>query len=292
MAKLTDFEDLLSKVKNPLIKDYMQEAMYCYFAEAYRGCIVMSYISLFDDLIHKLHSIKDVNSDAKAIYLEVERRKNAQDVFENYLMDQLRSKNLISELDASTIDLIRDRRNKSAHPSGHHPSSEEARYIYFEVVDKFLSKKTLGTKHLVDEIIVRLKNNNFFTSNFISDLEETVRHETCNVHESAYPYLVIKIVESYNSSDSTTKNNSSFFLDGLSKIDDEKINDSIIKHFLSKNLDQENMTTKCFSIISSNPSLFKMLNDVDKKRFKALLKQKIETVLSTTGLSQKSLEIG
>jgi hypothetical protein len=182
MSKMTDLEELVSRIRSPIIKDYMKEAMSCYFSGAYRGCIVMSYISLFDDLIEKLNAIKDVNADAKKIYLEVEKRKRSQDVFENYLLEQLASKSLISELDSTTINLIRERRNKSAHPSGHHPSAEEARYIFFEVIDKFLSKDALGTKHIVDEIILRLNNQNFFVSNNISDTILVVQHEIESIH--------------------------------------------------------------------------------------------------------------
>ncbi|EGR0040862.1 hypothetical protein FR268_21535, partial [Vibrio vulnificus] len=189
MAKMTDLEELVSKIRNPLIKDYMKEAMSCYFSGAYRGCIVMSYISLFDDLTEKLGALKDVNADAKAIFVEVEKRKREQDVFENYLLEQLASKSLISELDSTTINLIRERRNKSAHPSGHHPSAEEARYIFFEVVDKFLSKDVLGTKHIVDELLLRLSNQNLFVSTTITDTKAVVQHEIEKIHPEAYPYL-------------------------------------------------------------------------------------------------------
>jgi hypothetical protein len=36
--------------------DYMREALACYHAGAYRGCIVMSYLALFDDLRPNFHS--------------------------------------------------------------------------------------------------------------------------------------------------------------------------------------------------------------------------------------------
>jgi len=169
----------------------MREAMNCYFAGAYRGCIVMSYISLFDDITEKLGAMSHVNRDAREIFTEVETRKNSQDVFENFLLEKLASKNLISELDRATINLIRDRRNKSSHPTGHQPSAEEARYIFFEVVDKFLSKDKLETKHAVDEIILRFSNQNFFISMNVGDTKDMVAHEIKLLHPEVYPYLII-----------------------------------------------------------------------------------------------------
>jgi hypothetical protein len=278
MAQMTDFEDLVSKIKNPLIKDYMKEAMSCYFAGAYRGCIVMSYISLFEDLTEKLGAIRDVNSEAKAIFIEVEKRKKAQDVFENYLLEQLAAKSLISELDRSTINLIRERRNKSAHPSGHHPAAEEARYIFFEVIDKFLSQERLETKHAVDELVLRFSNQNFFLSSMIKDTEKVVVHEIKPLHKDVYPYLVIKTFTLFKESDGVVNKNASFFLDGLACIDDEDINRILVTKVLEKALDSDEFKDKCLSIISSNPNLIKMLEGIHKERFESILEQGLESM--------------
>ena len=123
----------------------MREAMCCYMAGAYRGAVVLSYIALFDDLLAKLGELANVNATAKTIFLEATKKKADQDVYESYLIDQLASKNLISGLDSSFLATLRTLRNKSAHPSGHKPSPEEARFIFFETVDRFLSKPILST---------------------------------------------------------------------------------------------------------------------------------------------------
>jgi hypothetical protein len=276
MAQMTDFEELVAKIKNPLLKDYMKEAMSCYFAGAYRGCIVMSYISLFDDLTEKLGAMRDVNSDAKAIFIEVEKRKASQDVYENYLLEQLASKALISELDRTTINLVRERRNKSAHPSGHHPSAEEARYIFFEVVDKFLSKEKLEAKHAVDEMIIRFGNQNFFISSIIKDTEKVVSHEISQLHPQVYPYLIIRAFQEFKDSEGIVSKNASYFLDGLACLDEGEINNLLVKHVIEKGLDGDQTRHKCLSIISSNPNLIKKLEGIHKTRFDALLNSGLE----------------
>jgi hypothetical protein len=278
MAKMTDLEELVFKIKNPLLKDYMKEAMSCYFSGAYRGCIVMSYISLFEDLTEKVEAIKDVNADAKAIHLEVEKRKNNQDVFENYLLEQLASKSLISELDTTTIDLIRERRNKSAHPSGHHPSAEEARYIFFEVIDKFLSKSALGTKHIVDELLLRFSNQNLFVSASIVDIANIVEYEIENIHPEAYPYLVIKVFEAYKKSESIVKKNADYFLEGLAVLNIDELNQNILSRVIEKSLDDNNLSSKCLCLISSNPKLLLLLNGVHKSRYDAIMNAALENM--------------
>ncbi|MGL0954124.1 hypothetical protein ABMX86_05030 [Vibrio vulnificus] len=294
MAKMTDLEELVSKIRNPLIKDYMKEAMSCYFSGAYRGCIVMSYISLFDDLIEKLGAIKDVNADAKSIFVDVEKRKREQDVFENYLLEQLASKSLISELDSTTINLIRERRNKSAHPSGHHPSAEEARYIFFEVVDKFLSKDVLGTKHIVDELLLRLSNQNLFVSTTITDTKTVVQHEIEKIHPEAYPYLVIKVFNEFKNSEDVVRKNASFFLDGLAALDIEELNSNIVSRVIEKSLDDDSLSSKCLCLISSNPKLLLLITGVHKSRYDAIMNKSIEGMhfgQVSTGLSHPSVII-
>lgn len=286
MASLTDFEELIALIHNPLMKDYMKEAMSCYHTGAYRGCIVMSYIALFDDLVDKLKAIKEVNSDARSIYLEVEKRRNSQDVFESYLLTQIASKQLISDLDSSTVDLIRDRRNKAAHPSGHHPSAEEARYIFSEVIDKFLSKETLGTKHVVDEIISKFHNTKFFISTSLSDIEDTVRYEIEKIHPEAHPYLVVQLFKAYKENSDIIKHNASFFLDGLACLDDSLINSELAKRVLNPTLGDVELSQKCLSIISANPKLIDLIDDVPKTRFKSLLSDKIEE-MDTNSVSTK-----
>src|SRR5687768_9504772 len=121
-------EEMLATIQSQPIRDYMREAMNCYMASAYRGCIVLSYIALFDDLLLKLSELSKVNSSAKIIFDSAMKKKEDQDVYESFLIDQLSSMSLLSGLDASFLNILRTLRNKSAHPSGHLPSAEEARF--------------------------------------------------------------------------------------------------------------------------------------------------------------------
>lgn len=85
MSRLTDMEELITKIPNIDIREYMKEALSCYMASAYRGCITLSYIALFDDLYNKLEGLSTTNSKAKQHYQEVKKRRESQDVYENYL---------------------------------------------------------------------------------------------------------------------------------------------------------------------------------------------------------------
>ncbi len=288
MAHLTDMEELLATVISGDVRDYMREAMNCYMSSAYRGCIVLSYIALFDDLLAKLAELGKVNSDARTTYQEAEKKKSDQEVFESYLIDQLGSKNLLSSLDTAFLSTLRTLRNKSAHPSGHKPSPEEARFIYFEVINRFLSRPILSTTQLVDEIIGRLKNKNFFPTSQITDISEVVEEEIESLHNEAYPQLIVKLTKESVASDADTKRNAGFFLTGLAYLDKPEINDLLQKKVIQPKSDDADYHHLILRLVSSNGQLFKGINKASVTRFKNIFIERIDSVKATVSDTQFS----
>ncbi|MBY7801040.1 hypothetical protein KW430_19615 [Vibrio fluvialis] len=283
MSHLSDMEELLQKISDNSMSDYMKEALQCYSAGAYRGCIVLSSIALFDDCVRKLAEIRHLNKVARRIHDEVTKRQNSQDVYENYLLEQLAANKLISELDSSTAEVIKNRRNKSAHASGHAPSAEEARFIYFEVIDKFLSKKAFSSKVLADEILVRLENRNFFYSSDIRDVKVTVEHETSLLHNDGFPYLLAKLIDNISGADKQLSQNSRYFIDGISCINNEQWNKLLVSQLLEKKLDDTDYSSQCLATVSISPKLISRLSATAKERLvKCINKNTRETPNSSS----------
>lgn len=280
-------EELLATIPGSDIRNYMHEAMSCYMAGAYRGSLVLSYIALFDDLLEKLGELANVNSTAKTIFLEAKKKKANQDVYESYLIDQLTSKNLISGLDASFLTTLRTLRNKSAHPSGHKPSPEEARFIFFETINRFLSKPILSTTHLVDDLIARLKNTNFFPNTDISEIKNVVDDELSNLHDEAIPQLVVKLAAAVTSPDTMIKKNSIFFLTGLAKLDRLAANKALQTKLIASKADNDAYRSVLIQVLSANGKLGLGLNSATVVRIRAVLASKISEV--TSSLSETKL---
>ena len=280
-------EELLARIPGTDIRDYMREAMSCYMAGAYRGALVLSYIALFDDLLAKLGELGNVNSAAKTIFTEATKKKAEQDVYESYLIDQLTSKSLISGLDSSFLTTLRTLRNKSAHPSGHKPSPEEARFIFFETIDRFLSRPILSTTQLVDELIARLKNSNFFPSTSISDIRNVVRDELTSLHDEAMPQLVAKMAASVTSPDASIKKNSSYFLIGLSKLDKPPANAALQTKLITSKADDPDYQDVITQALSANGKLISGLSGTPVERVRAILAKKISEI--TSALSETKL---
>lgn len=280
-------EELLARIPGTDIRDYMREAMSCYMAGAYRGALVLSYIALFDDLLAKLGELGNVNAAAKTIFTEATKKKTDQDVYESYLIDQLTSKSLISVLDSSFLTTLRTLRNKSAHPSGHKPSPEEARFIFFETIDRFLSRPILSTTQLVDELVARLKNSNFFPSTSISDIRNVVRDELTNLHDEAMPQLVAKMAAAVTSTDASIKKNSSFFLIGLSKLDKPPANAALQTKLIASKADDPDYQDVITQALSANGKLIVGLSGTPVERVRAILAKKISEI--TSALSETKL---
>jgi hypothetical protein len=294
VAGLSDMEELLSRIQNKAITDYMREALGCYGAGAYRACVVLSYIAVFDDLRQKLAQLASVSSIAKEISKEVEQRADGQQIYESYMIDQLRAAGLITEVEAFRLDQIRALRNKAAHPSGLHPSPEEARYVYFETIDKFLSRQVLKTTHGVDSILTRLKNDNYFPSATVDDVAAIVASEMSAIHPLAISYLVIKLVDSNDSTEEILSSNAARFLTGLAVANDPSINQELRKRLLIAKADDSAKRKLLMTVLAVNPVLLLALDGTTFLRLRNIMESAIvdETITSAAKVSHPAVLLG
>ncbi|MFW3915619.1 hypothetical protein, partial [Klebsiella pneumoniae] len=148
------------------------------------------------DLCDKLEALKETNSSIKALYQEIEKKKQQQEVYESYLIDNLASNNLISKLEKDILDGMRVMRNKASHPTDHEPTAEEARYVFTTIIDLVLSKGRILSRSAADDILSSLKDNNYFPSKVdFKENTKIVSYDIDSIHESAMVYLVNKVID-------------------------------------------------------------------------------------------------
>lgn len=281
MSHLTDMEELASSIKNENIRDYMEEALACYMAGAYRASVVLTFIALFDDITEKLETLGKVNKKAKDIYDAAVQKRSDQGVFETYLIDQLKSNSLFSTLDAEFLEILRKLRNKAAHPSGHHASAEEARFVYSEAVSRFLSKPILSTTQLADEILASLSNANIFPSTGINVIAEVVKKDLEHIHPLAYPYLISKVLEKTQATDVDSSRNARFFLAGMARIGEAEAILSLKKYAIEKIAANKKHKVEVITLLCSNGSLFSDLDNITYKRIAVLITEQVQDVKLT-----------
>ncbi|MFJ2321216.1 hypothetical protein [Pseudomonas sp. NPDC087817] len=278
MPHLHDMEELVNNINDNQVKDYMKEAMSCYMTSAYRACIVLTYIALFDDIVKKLGELGKVNKKAKKIHDEAMSKINGQDVYESYVIDQLKSNSLLPALDTTFLDTLRVLRNKSAHPSGHHASAEEARFIFFEAINRFLSKPILTTTQLIDELLARLDGKHFFPSTDIYKIASTVNKELINTHTETYPYLINKFLEKTQNPNADISKNAGFFLTGLAYTKSQASEACLKKYVIDNKSSDSNYSIMILRLISANGKLVFDLDQVTYDRLKSILNDRIKNV--------------
>jgi len=133
-------EELVGRVDDRDVADFLREALACYGTGAHRACVVLTHIALFDSLRRKVKALSPVNGVARTVSDEIEPLAAAQKVFETPLVHKLKAVGILTQLEAQILEQLNAMRNKAAHPSGHTVTAEEARFVFAEAIKKFISQ--------------------------------------------------------------------------------------------------------------------------------------------------------
>lgn len=284
---LTDMEELLERIASAEVKSFMREALACYSAGAYRACIVLSFIAVFEDLRAKVRAAAPLNADAKVISTAIETLAAGQKPFETDLVNRMKSKKLLTELQAQQLIQIIDRRNKAAHPSGHHASAEEARFVFFEAINEFLSKPLLGAKEVANVLIGRLGDANFFPSNAISTIKAAVTDEIDQLNPAAFPYLVVQVVDRVLDTDAFLAQNAKYFLTGMAALRKEVLRAEIARVLLKGKAADLKYGEAIAEAITADPQVLKGADGVTQARIRKVLSKVVDD--TTPGVSVSKL---
>jgi hypothetical protein len=277
---LTDMDELLSRIVSPAAADYMAEALKCYQGGTYRACVVVCNIALFHDLRTKLLPLASVNKAAKKLHAEIEQKVQNQEVYESLLADRLASLKLIDPIQKSRLEIITKLRNKSAHPSGVHASAEEARYVFFETIDKFLALPALQTTFLADSILVALAQGNYFPSRQLEDISAIAKNDVAALHEQGRPYLVAKLVEAQSVA-GPSQQPAAFFLFGLAAMQDAGWRVLLQTTIIVGKAQSSAFGSLIIGMLRSDPELTKGLGIIDMQRIGALLEDSVKAEATT-----------
>lgn len=273
---LRDMEELVSKLKDDDIREYMAEAMRCYSVGSFRACIVLSVITGMYDLHNKIKDLAPSIKAARELDEEIQMRINRQDVYEKYMVEQAATEKLgvLTPSERETIVSYMSTRNRCAHPGGHFSSAEEARAIFCGIIDTILSKPSLLGVPYKNVIIEQIKDEHFFpTDESIVSISNEIYNK---MHKTAILPLcrdLVKIIESRL--ETTRRINAAKMIAGLmANFDDgqkEKIKD-IISSLLDDATFQEFII-----MVTCNPRILLIISQNDRLKFVSKITFDIET---------------
>jgi len=155
--------------------------------------------------------------------------------------------------------------------------AEEARFVFSEAIQKFLSQPIRQTSYVVDQIMGKIADKNFFPSPRLNDMEAVVNQEIANLDKMAMPFLISKLVEAREGAEAAAANASNFLLALTSKRDPD-IRPLIVEKLINpKSSVLEN--AEFFSMLATcDPEMLTALEAATKLRYKALLLRNAQTV--------------
>lgn len=268
MIKIKDMEELLLSIKEKQTRIYMEEAYNCYQIGAFKACISLSFNSLIYDLTTKLKNLSGTNADAKKIFYEVKEKSKSQGNYENYLIEQLTAKNIISEAKKDEINIFKSFRNKCSHPSDFHPSAENARFVFHDIIENYLVKPSLLTTEKIDEIIEEIKGKHYFPANTLDAITKIIKDELNELHPDAYCDLLLKLFDLYSKGNESC----SIFIAGMASIKNERINDLIKKMFIKKRMANEKYNDFFMQLFNINYSLFTDIDETQELRLFSIIR--------------------
>jgi len=184
LERLADLDELVLRCRDKPTKEYIQEAVACYRAGAFRACIVSTWNAVVFDFIHKLRELKQTgHKDAIKKLDEFEALRVNSDVsriliFEKSVPDfALKDFEFISPLEHSDLKRLYDDRNLCAHPSMRSleetfpASAELARYHLRNAVVHLLQHPPVQGRAALDTVWEQVKSELFPTN---ADQAETV----------------------------------------------------------------------------------------------------------------------
>lgn len=293
---IRDLEEMLLTIPDLESRDFMREAVRCYYAEAYRAAVVMAIAAGMDDLRRKLGRLAATGAPSQAVidtYKIVDQAFQAQKPFESNLIEAAAAGlGMITPSEKKKLKALLDVRHLNAHPSGHRSSAEEARDAIASTITIVLKQQGLMGAVAAKDLVARISRPNFYPAlTKPDDAFSTVEAETRLIAPAAMSPLAGLVMDSmlaaiagrghdealgagwladvrqrFRESDSFA-----VFLGGMLRIHGA-CEDAVIKQ-LPRLLQEDDARTEACWLLSVSPGAIRSLERLDRERAISLVKR-------------------
>lgn len=208
---IRDLDELVLSCRSSAAKDYIQEAVKCYRAGAYKACITSTWVALVYDIIDKIKELSFANDNQAEMILNTFKTYKAQIEdgssqgvksgleFERQILSDAKDK--LEFIDKSQYDdliRLREDRHKCAHPSfrkddsPYNPSAELARLHMRNAVEYVLSQPPVQGKAALN-YLANIINSEYFPTDGGKILEELQNSPLANSTEALKTMFIDKL---------------------------------------------------------------------------------------------------
>ncbi|MEC2062706.1 hypothetical protein [Bacillus inaquosorum] len=275
---IRDFEEILLQIKKPHIKDYMTEAVKCYYAGSYRATIIISTIAAMHDLREKIKNLASSIKELRPLDTEIDKRMGNESVYERYMIEQAFSKSILSNSEFVSINTYLDLRNRCAHPNEYHATAEEARMVFTGYFDNIIKRPSLLGAAFIKEVVNKMENELLFPNHTLPSIKKVVNEEIKILHYSAILPLtrnLISIIDAERDLSSIKCRNATLFLSGVLAEENDDDRKRKMAQQLGQLIQNESIYEKVIEIVSFYPQVFNFITEVDRERILSFLKKSI-----------------
>ncbi|HIG73785.1 MAG TPA: hypothetical protein EYQ24_04165 [Bacteroidetes bacterium] len=180
---LADLDELVLACESEISAEYLDEAVACYRAGAYRAAIVATWVAVAYDYLDKLREL-EFSGDGQAA-AEIARWDAAHTSteigalldLEREMLDTARNQfELLSEIEHDDLGRLQKDRHRCAHPSHDHagepyqPTAEQARAHIRNAVEHLLSRPPVQGRAALDQL-----KRDVDRASFPTDVDDAVR---------------------------------------------------------------------------------------------------------------------
>ena len=176
-SHLLDLDELVLLCRDEKARAYINEAVSCYRAGAFRASIVVTWVAVCYDIIDKLREIAlSGDKDAAITVKAIEEARNRNDIasllkFEKDILDLTTLKfELLSSSERIDLARLQDDRNRCAHPSmiseeqSFNPPGELARLHIRNTVTHLLQHQPVQGKYALERVLREVEFDYFPTT--------------------------------------------------------------------------------------------------------------------------------
>lgn len=298
--QLNDMEEILSKIKNPVSKSLMEDALRAYSVGILRGGVVFTYLAIIEHIKQNCISIRDIcGNDEKEwidkIFLTVDTY-----VPESNIPDFLHctDRKLINEQQKNFLKDLIFKRNKCVHSDYEFTlTAEDVRYLYNNAIELFLKNNTIFGRSAIKQFLAFvISSDNIFLNKSLDECEIVIENNLKLDFNFTNNFVIFhnEIIKCYK------ENTRTALRDNLEKIIylSCKKNHDLFNHFMERNISDMAKNDIGISVViynillRVNPKLFiERAYEYDKDNFLRLLPDILSTSLSLESDNGKLIDI-